>query len=569
MPRRRDHTLIAVGTHRSGTRSRGISKGPVIAVVAILLLGAAIFGWFQLRDRAADRDSAAAADCVEGEVTLFVTVDPGLEGPVRAIADKYNATAPVVRDHCAQVTVTGRPSADIAAGFRDSGVWNGTLGPQPALWIPDSSRAVESMRVPGLIAGDPLPLAGTPIALGVPEALRAALTEAQVAWGDLPRLQQGSLAEIGLPGWGGLRLALPPGDATLGVAVATGAAIAGEEPLSEAGAATGQVVTAVSGLAAGAPEAADTAAALAAIADAAHGPDSTIHAVAATEQQIARQPGVAVYRPVGTAPTSDHPVAIMSGPWVDQTQNLVAGIFADYLRDSANAGFFTAEGFTAVPPPTGPGATRAALEKVSATLADPVLGVRATALVDVSASMSTPEGVSTRLGTVTGALLSTMNVMPPDYALGIWAFGKNLEGTTPYRVETPTGPLTDSQRSTLTSTLNSLRATDIRADQAYPSLIAAYAAAIEDYTPGRTNSVLLITDGPDDDSSVTGAQLLADLAAAADPDRPVRIDVIVIGGTGTETLQAAAENTGGTYTRLPTTNDISFGTAVVEALTTT
>ncbi|MET8778392.1 substrate-binding domain-containing protein [Nocardia sp. NPDC004654] len=536
--------------------------------MAILLLGAAVFAWVQFRDRAADRDSAAAAECVEGPSTLFVTVDPDLEAPVRAIADKYNATEPQVRDHCARVSVTARPSAEVAEAFRAGGAWNPALGPQPALWIPSSSRAVEIMRVPGLVAGEPSPIAGSPIALGVPEQVRAALEDARIAWGDLPRLQQGSLGELGLSGWGGLRMALPDGDATLAAAVAVGAAVAGEEPLTDAGAQSGQVVAAVSGLASGAPEAADTAAALAAIADPTHAANSAIHAVAATEQHIAGQPGVAVFRPAGNPPVADHPAALMSGPWVDQTQNLIAGLFVDYLRNPEQAPFFTSAGFTAVPPPTGPGASRAALDKLRSTLAHPVLGVHSTVLLDVSASMSTAEGASTRLANTLGALRSTMNVMPPDFGLGVWTFGKSLDGVNPYRVQARTAALADGQRTALDTALSAVRATETRTDQAYPALLAAYRSAVNGYAEGRTNSVLLITDGPDDDSSVTGAQLLADLAAAADPDRPVRVDVIVIGGNGTDTLQTAAQRTGGTYTRLATSNDLSFGSAVVQALTT-
>src|SRR5690606_26642089 len=117
------------------------------------------------------------------------------------------------------------------------------------LWIPDSSRSVEYMRVPGLVAGEPSPIAASAIALGVPEQLHAALSLSKVAWADLARFQQGSLDELGLSGWGGLSLALPEGDAGLAVAMSVAAAVSGEEPLTESGAASGQAVAAVSGLA--------------------------------------------------------------------------------------------------------------------------------------------------------------------------------------------------------------------------------------------------------------------------------------------------------------------------------
>lgn len=534
-------------------------------MVAIVLLVAGVVAWFQLRDRAADEDSAAAAECVSGPSTLYVTADPDIATQVRAAADRYNATKPKVRDHCAQVVVTAQPSAAIVAAFTNGKPWDQNLGPQPVLWIPDSTRSIESMRVPGMIEGTPAPIAVSPIVLAVPDELRGALEQAKTTWADLPRLQQGSLKDVGLSGWGNLRMALPPGDSSLAAAVAVGSEVSGAEPLSEQAAQSGQAVAAISGLAADAPEAADTAAAFGIIAGAP--PSATVHAVAATEQQVKTQAGLTIFRPSGTAPVADHPAALMSGPWVDKTQNLVGGLFADYLRAPEQVQAFTAAGFTTAPAAT-PAPPRAALDKVRATLANPVLGVQSTVLVDVSSSMSTTDGSMTRLANVIGALSSTLTVMPPDFGLGLWTYGKNLDGTTPYKVQAATAPLTDDQRTKISNALSAIKAGEVRADQAYPTLIAAYKSAINGYTPGRTNSVLLITDGPEDDSTVTGAKLAADMAAAIDKAHPVRVDIIVIGGQGTQTLESIAEQSGGTYTKVTTSDDLSFGSAVVQALTT-
>lgn len=533
-------------------------------VVAVALLAAIVVGWFQLRDRAASQDSAAAAECVEGPATLYVTADPSIAAQVRAVADSYNATQPKVRDHCARVTVTAQPSEAIVAAFTSGKPWDQALGPQPALWIADSTRSIESMRVPGLIEGAPVSIAASPIVLAVPEELHRALEQAEASWADLPRLQQGSLGEIGLSGWGGLRLGLPAGDATLAAAAAVGSAVSGAEPLSEQAAQSGQVVAAVSGLAADAPQVSDTAAALTEITT----QDAPMHAIVATEQQLRGLPGVVAFRPAGSAPVADYPAALMSGAWVDKTQNLIAGRFTDYLRRPEQAQAFVTAGFGGAPQTTAAVPTRAALDKVRATLANPVLGVRSTVLVDVSASMGTAEGATTRLANVLAALNSTMTVMPPDFGLGVWTFGKNLDGNNPYRVAAATASLSPDQRTKISTALSAVRPGESKSDQAYPSLIAAYKSAATGYTPGRTNSVLLITDGPDDDSTVTGAQLAADIAAATDRARPVRVDVIVLGGSGTQTLQAVAQQTGGSYTRLASTDDIAFGSAVVEALTT-
>ncbi|WP_280258397.1 VWA domain-containing protein [Nocardia abscessus] len=553
-----------MGTHRSGTRSRGVSKGPVIAVVAVVLLAAIVVGWFQLRDRAATQDSAAAAECVEGPATLHVTADASIAAQVRTAADSYNATQPKVRDHCARVAVTAQPSSAIVAAFTSGKPWDQALGPQPALWIADSTRSIESMRVPGLIEGTPVSIAASPIVLAVPEELHRALEQAEVSWADLPRLQQGSLGEIGLSGWGGLRMALPSGDATLAAATAVGSAVSGAEPLTEQAAQSGQVVAAISGLAADAPESSGAAGALSEIT----AQDAPMHALAATEQQLKGLPGVLGFQPAGSAPVADYPAALMSGAWVDKTQNLIAGRFTDYLRKPEQAQAFVTAGFGSAPQTAAAVPSRGALDKVRDTLAHPVLGVRSTVLVDVSSSMGTAEGATTRLANVLAALNSTMTVMPPEFGLGVWTFGKNLDGNTPYRVAAATAPLTTDQRTKISTALNSVRPDESRSDQAYPSLIAAYKSAVTGYTPGRTNSVLLITDGPDDDSTVTGTQLAADITAAIDRTRPVRVDVIVLGGSGTQTLQALAQQTGGSYTRLATSDDISFGSAVVKALTT-
>lgn len=533
-------------------------------MVAVLLLVAAVFAFFQLSDRAANRDKSAAAECQEGPSTLFVTVDPDIADPVRAAAQRYNAANPKVRDHCATVVVTAQPSAAIVAGFTAGTPWNSALGPQPGLWIADSMRSIESMRVPGLIEGTPTPVAMSPIVVAVPEDLRTALEQAKITWADLPRLQQGSLDELGLSGWGGLRMALPAGDSTLAAAAAVGSAVSGTDPLTDEVAQSGQVVAAISGLAAKAPQAADTTAALAAIGTT----SSPIHAVVATEQQLKALGGMSAFRPAGTTPVADHPAALMSGAWVDKTQNLIASLFADYLRAPQQSADFTAAGFAAAPAGAAPAPSRTALDKVRTTLANPVLGVQATALVDVSSSMGNSDGSATRLSNALGALRSTMNVMPPNFGLGVWTYGKNLDGTTPYKIQTPTAPLSNQQRTGLDTALQTVQPTESRTDQTYPSLIAAYRSAVRGYTAGLTNSVLLITDGPNDDSTITGPKLLTELISAADPAHPVRIDVIVIGGNGTDTLQTAAQRTGGMYTQLPTSDDIGFGTAVMHALTT-
>ncbi|GAB0104369.1 substrate-binding domain-containing protein [Nocardia sp. JMUB6875] len=533
----------------------------------MIVLALAVVGWAWLSDRSKERDSRAAASCVEGTTTLAVTVDPDILAPVKSAADRFNATKPHVRDHCAQVNVTAQPSAAMVAGFTSGKPWDPALGPQPALWIPDSSRSVEQMRVPGLIAGTPVPIAVSPISLAVPDELRTALETGKVHWSDLPKLQSGSLADIGLAPWGKLRLALPAGDASLAVATAVGSGVSGTDPLDAKAVATGQVVSAVSNLAASAPPAKDVATALTDLAANIQA-NAPVHAVPATEQQIRARNGLTAFRPDGAGPVADYPAAQLTGSWVDATQNLVASLFADFLRAPEQSKLFTDNGFGAAPPATAPAPAKAVLDKVNQILAHPVLGVQATVLLDVSSSMTAAEGYGTRLANSVAALDSTMGVMPPEFGLGVWEYSKNLDGNNPYKVVTATAPLSNDQRAAISQGLATVTASPSKPDRTYPTLEAAYKNVVANYAAARTNSILLITDGPEDDSPITGDQLLADIAAATDPAHPVRVDVIVVGGAGTQTLQTLTQRTGGTYTKVGTTADLPFGTAVSQALTT-
>lgn len=549
-------------------------------VVALVLVVALIFGWFKLRDTVSDQSSAAAGTCVEGDSTLAVTVDPTIAPQIQGAAEKYNATKPVVRDHCVSVSVTAKPTRTVEGGL--GGKWDDSVqGPKPALWIPQSSvSAQRASAVKGLVDGEPKSLVSSPVVLGVQPLLQQALTRANIGWQDLPRLQGNSdaLGPLGLPGWGGLRLATPDGSDTSAVldAVAAATANAGVGPLPDDAVDSPAVITAVSTLAAGAGAAtgdkpATSSDALEALAEQTDRAGAPFHAVATTAQQATRVANgsdkVAAFVPAGPAPVAEYPTTLLAGDWVDETQNRSAALFVDFLRQPEQVSAFTDAGFaTAAPENSLRPAALPAQDRLADLLANPRLGTNVTVLLDISSSMAATEGGGTRLGNVTTALRDQVRAASDSSQVGVWLYAKNLAGTTPYRIASPVAPLTADHRTEVDQALGAAQPNNVAKDNTYPSLIAAYKAAVAGFVPGQANSILLVTDGPDDDSPVTGQDLLARIAAAGDPAKPVRIDFVVAGpGSSSDTLQTLAQRTGGTLTALPSSAGPQLPEAVAKA----
>ena len=76
--------------------------------------------------------------------------------------------------------------------------------------------------------------------------------------------------------------------------------------------------------------------------------------------------------------------------------------------------------------------------------------------------------------------------------------------------------------------------------------------ALATFRPGQPNSVLVITEGPHTDRSLDGDGLQEFIKSALDPDRPVAINVIDIGGDPDRPVwEAVAQLTGGSYSDVP------------------
>ncbi|EME22036.1 VWA domain-containing protein [Rhodococcus triatomae] len=564
-----------MGFHRGDGERRGISRGPVIAVASVVVLVLAVVGWIQLRDRVFDQGVAAAQTCVEGEAVVDVAVDPEFADLVRTVADRYNDTGPVVRDHCIVVNVNPAPSDGVSAALATPGEaeWTGP-GDPPALWIPQSSMSTGPLAAnPGVIDGAPRSVAYSPVLLAVPDALRDGLKRARIGWQDLPRLQSDpeSLPQLGLPGWGSLKLLVPPfWDSSTLTGQAVASATTGTVPLTAEAAASPDAQTALKALAAGSrigelsgtPD--EALRDLGVQADHAAAP---FHAVPVTAVQLASfdSSSVSGYSPVGAAPVADHPAVILAAPWVDETRSRAAAQFSEYLRAGEQAAVFTDAGLTTTPPEGSLApADAATAAAVLAPMTESFTPRSATILLDVSASMSRSDGSGTLLSNVSDGVTTVLDTLPDDTQVGLWLYSNGLNGSRPYRVAVGTAPLTETRDDIGTALAATTPAT---ATSTYRSVLAGYESAKTGHVNGSTNSVLLITDGPNDDTSMTSAQFLEAVTSATDPDRHVQVDVIMIGDNSDRaTLHQLSAITGGTLIAVPNASGPEFGSAVTRML---
>ena len=127
-----------------------------------------------------------------------------------------------------------------------------------------------------------------------------------------------------------------------------------------------------------------------------------------------------------------------------------------------------------------------------------------------------------------------------------WIFSTLLDGNTDYRQLVPIGPLA-SQRTTLVAALNTVRPKPNGATGLYDTVLAAYKAVQDGWDPGRVNSVVMLTDGQNEDpQGISLDRLVAELQKAMDPKRPIQVIALGIGTDVSKAeLQKITSVTGG------------------------
>jgi hypothetical protein len=179
--------------------------------------------------------------------------------------------------------------------------------------------------------------------------------------------------------------------------------------------------------------------------------------------------------------------------------------------------------------------------------------VRDLTLMDISASMGDDLGPGlTRLQATTQIIQRRSRLLPDDGDMGVWLMGSRLQGEKDWVQLLPVGALgeqlgTDTRRQLIQSGLGRVGAVTDDRTGLYDTILAAFREMNHTYRPGVVNSVLVFTDGPNDDpAGVSLEDLLATLRGEYDPAKPVHVTVIGYGG-GVErgALGQIAQATGG------------------------
>ncbi|NMN96498.1 VWA domain-containing protein [Nocardiaceae bacterium YC2-7] len=158
------------------------------------------------------------------------------------------------------------------------------------------------------------------------------------------------------------------------------------------------------------------------------------------------------------------------------------------------------------------------------------LPARFLAVLDVSGSMKTAAGGTTRIDLLGQALENTIRLFPDNAQVGLWAFSIDKGGPgQDWRELLPIRTLGDkfdgkSQRELVLEQDRNLGALVGGGTGLYDTTLAAFRKVQSTYDPHYINSIVIATDGTNEDpNSISLEELLATLKKEQDPSRPVII----------------------------------------------
>jgi Ca-activated chloride channel family protein len=257
---------------------------------------------------------------------------------------------------------------------------------------------------------------------------------------------------------------------------------------------------------------------------------------------------LAVWYPSDGGPDADYPYAVLDASWSDQAANVAAAAFLDLLQSPEGQQHLQRFGFRDSSRQTTPELSEQDTIRPDMALPEPEeLDIAAVGQVlqawrglsqtgnilsvfDVSGSMKTevPGTGASRLELSVQGSIAGLELLDPNTINGLWEFSTDIgPGGRDYRELLPLGPLGGEfngvpRREAAIAALQGLRP---RNDTGlYDTIAAAYEHLQDNYQPDRINTLVIFTDGKnDDDDGISLTQLQAHLRGLVDPAREVLI----------------------------------------------
>jgi Ca-activated chloride channel family protein len=292
---------------------------------------------------------------------------------------------------------------------------------------------------------------------------------------------------------------------------------------------------------------------------------------------------------------SDYPYVLLDAPWVKQNALQYADEFGDYLLSDDAREMFAQAGFRGPDnEPTDVLTTDAGAQTVGTVGApapgelpnvDDLAALRASwvnvprlsttlFVVDVSGSMKEQVGDTgkNRLEATIDAAQEVLQIIPPASDVGLWEFSTELQDGQhggDYRELVSVGPLNEEASDTTRKQqlIESVDALDPENDTALnDTLLAAYQAVQSIYTPGQQHTILLLTDGRnDDEDSISHSDLIGSLQRLRNPEEPIDVVSIAYGEQpDLDLLAEISDEVGGQVIPSPDLADVDR--LIVEAL---
>jgi Ca-activated chloride channel family protein len=514
---------------------------PVAAGVAILVLvtGAGMLAGNGLTS--IFRANASGQDCVD-PTTIRIIADESIAPALTSIAADFD----LQQEHCVNTEIKAQRSGDTSALLASNAA--GTAD----AWIPDSPVWVTRMNATAAALGRQAPdvrvggsMATTPVIFAAPASRASEFAAQPIGWNTLLS--------------GGIGALFPDPEVA-------SASLAGLASLTRhaSGIDERQLPATMIELGKTIPESS-----IAAFDTALSAPVPTV--VVTTEQEVVAHnlsdpviPLVAIYPADGTTALGYPFVRLAVTEGDDDASKQKLELLESFAKAARSADtVFSAEGFrnssgggqiaasgvlerpTAAVPAVDGAAQIAALDQWS------VLTRRSRILVavDVSGSMLEPVGGGlTRMDVFQRAAGTALGRFGGEVDMGLWVFSTERAGGQDWEELAPVAPLANEAHRISLGTAVATLQQYIRGDTGlYDTILAGVTTMRDNYDSRKVNSLLIISDGKNDDRVTIDLEtLLAKLTEMSDPLKPVPVILIGFGpDSDFASMQQIAKTTGG------------------------